>query len=289
VGAGFRTSLAEQLECSELVYYPTCPFPIPEGEDRQFLLQQRLVRGPHKNISYDPLSGKLNGYQYHGPGQSDRLGSLLAGFSANATAWLATVLPEYAASWTLDRATLRTEEEATRQLRLTARNDLLHVDAFPTRPTNGRRILRCFVNISPDEPRIWVTSEPFLRLLERYGQEAGLPSRRGGRSWRLQDFVLRIFRPGRARRSLYDAFMLRFHDFLKKNDRFQEKCAKRYWRFPPGSAWLVFTDAVSHAALRGRGALEQTWFVAPEALVRPDAAPAACLEKACGCPVLNAA
>ena len=41
----------------------------------------------------------------------------------------------------------RPVEEATRKLRLKARNDLLHVDAFPTRPTNGWRILRCFVLI----------------------------------------------------------------------------------------------------------------------------------------------
>src|SRR5437764_4867581 len=48
---------------------------------------------------------------------------------------------------------------AVRQLAQKSRNDLIHVDAFPTRPTNGNRILRVFSNISPDIPRVWVTTE----------------------------------------------------------------------------------------------------------------------------------
>jgi hypothetical protein len=83
--------------------------------------------------------------------------------------------------------------------------------------------------------------------------------------------------------------MLRFHDFLKLNDAFQEHCRKRYWTFPPGCCWLVFTDSVSHAALRGRYAMEHSYFVAPESLLLPDQAPAACLLRACGTAVLNAA
>src|SRR5207245_630655 len=97
-------------------------------------------------------------------------------------------------------------------------------------------------------PRIWVTSEPFSRLLERYGREVGLPARTGlGLRRRLTDSVLRLFNPHRPPNSVYDDFMLRFHDFLKGNDTFQEHCPKRYWTFPPGSAWIVFTDTVSHA------------------------------------------
>jgi hypothetical protein len=53
--------------------------------------------------------------------------------------------------------------------------------------------------------------------------------------------------------------------------------------------WLVFTDSVSHAALRGRFALEHSYFIAPEALVRPEDSPASLLLKACGRSVLNAA
>ena len=164
--------------------------------------------------------------------------------------------------------------------------NLLHVDAFPSRPTNGHRILRLFVNVNLSEPRTWATSEPFGKLLERFATQVGLPTT-PRTSWTRQ--VLGLFQPGRARRSPYDAFMLRFHDFLKANDEFQEHGPKRFWTFAPGSAWLVFTDVASHAALRGRFALEHSYFVAPETLALPDESPPVLLERACRIPVLNRA
>jgi hypothetical protein len=166
---------------------------------------------------------------------------------------------------------------------------LLHIDAFPSRPTNGYRILRLFANVNLTEPRVWVTSDPFPKLLERYGQKAGLPG--DGSPWlrRVGQGMIGLFRRGRPRRSAYDAFMLRFHNFLKTNHRFQEHCPKRFWHFQPGSAWLVLTDTASHAALRGRFALEHSYFMAPQTLALPDEAPAALLEQACGVSVLNRA
>ena len=287
---GTASSLEERLERGEIEYYPVCPFPIPEGQDRSFLLEQRLASRAHKNISYDPHSAKAAGFLRHSTEQAERLRHLLAVFSQNATCWLASQLPRYMPGCRLDRVSFRPEDEATRRLRLKARNDLLHVDAFPSRPTNGQRILRLFVNINPTEPRVWATSDSFSRLLERFGQAAGLPTTQGP-AWtrRLSNQLLGLFQPGRAKRSIYDSFMLRFHDFLKANDGFQEHSAKRFWTFPPGSAWLVFTDTASHAALRGRFALEHSYFVAPEVLALPAESPAALLERACGMPVLNQA
>src|SRR5262249_14440820 len=148
----------------EILYYATCPFSLPQGGDHQFLLEQRLGPG-HKNIGYDPTSGKVSGFRPQGPEQSARLRGLFNDFSRSATSWLAGLLPGYAAGWQLDRVSYRPEEEATRRLRLTARNDLLHVDAFPSRPTGGHRILRLFVNINLTDPRVWVTSDPFSKLL----------------------------------------------------------------------------------------------------------------------------
>ena len=55
------------------------------------------------------------------------------------------------------------------------------------------------------------------------------------------------------------------------------------------SAWLVFTDTASHAALRGRFAMEHSYFIAPEVLALPAESPAALLQKACGMMVLNRA
>ena len=287
-----QSSMEERLERGDVVYFPICPFLLPEGDDRRFLLEQQLGGRVHKNIGYDPRSGKAGGFLRRDAVQAERLRSLLAGFSRTTTEWLAQTLPRYSRGWQLDRVSFRPEEEATRRLRLTARNDLLHVDAFPSRPTNGWRILRVFANVNLTEPRIWITSDPFAKLLERYGAEAGLPGRTSsaralsGALGRISTGMLRIFRPNRQARSDYDEFMLRFHNFLKASDEFQERCRKRFWKFPPGSAWLVITDTASHAALRGRFALEHSYFLAPETLTLPDESPAAYLARACGHQVL---
>ena len=68
--------------------------------------------------------------------------------------------------------------------------------------------------------------------------------------------------------------MLRFHDYLKTNEEFQERGSKRLWSFPPGSAWLAMTDACCYAELRGRFALEHSYFIAPGVLACPELAPA---------------
>lgn len=278
---------AERLERGEVLCFPCCPFPVPVGTDHQFLLEQRLGSSVHKNISYDPTTGKAGGFRRHSTEQAERLRQLFSDFSAAATAWLAQLVPNYATAWRLDQVSFRPEEEATRKLRPMSRNDLLHVDAFPSRPTNGHRILRLFVNINPSEPRVWATSEPFPKLLERFGAAVGLPAvqRLGGIDG-IRTAVLGLFKPAVRRRSVYDSFMLRFHDFLKSNEAFQDKGPKRLWQFAPGSCWVVFTDTVSHAALRGRYALEHSYFVAPEALVLPELSPPNVLARACGMAVL---
>jgi hypothetical protein len=163
-----------------------------------------------------------------------------------------------------------------------ARNDLLHIDAFPSRPTGGARILRLFANINPTDPRVWAISETFPSLLERFGQLVGLP-RTSGAGWarRLQRAALGLFQPERQR-TPYDEFMLGLHHYLKEDQRFQETAPCRFKTFVPGSAWLAFTDGVSYAELRGQFALEHTFLVPVESLADPERAPLRLLERACG-------
>jgi hypothetical protein len=265
-------SVEHRLERGELLFFPICPFPLPQGDDLRFLLEQRLASGflhlRHKNISFDPETGRVSGYRWRSSEQGQRLRGLLAGFSGVATAWLARLLPHYTRGWRLDRATLRTEEEATRPLRLTARNDLLHLDAFPTRPTQGWRILRLFANVHPTDPRVWVTSETADRLLARYGSAAGLPLT-GAAGWgeslrRLFNLLQRTVRRDRPT----TRFMHRLHDHLKLNDAFQEKAPKL----------LVLSSRIGLAGddrwpepaeLRGRLRLEHSYFVSPQVLLLP--------------------
>ncbi len=72
--------------------------------------------------------------------------------------------------------------------------------------------------------------------------------------------------------------MMRFHNFLKENPRFQAECPKYSFQFPPGSSWMVYTDTVPHAVLAGQYALEQTLLVPLEAMVCPEISPLRILE-----------
>src|SRR3954452_18311418 len=84
------------------------------------------------------------------------------------------ILPDYARAWKVDYASFRSIEERGRELPLTKRNDLLHVDAFPTRPVFGDLILRCFTNVNPAQSREWMTSDPFAILGPAQAANAGL-------------------------------------------------------------------------------------------------------------------
>jgi hypothetical protein len=279
--AGSVASYEARLERGEVIFFLTCPFAIPTGDDCALLLDTKLARLA-KNVSCNPVSGRLSGFVRGDAAKEERLRSIFLNFSRSVTDWVARTLPQYRGGCQSDEMSYRPLEEATRTLRQKARNDLLHVDAFPSRPALDRRILRVFVNLNPKEPRIWVTSEPFAKLLERYGKACGLPGRHAA-GWLRQvgNGVRNLFRPSIRRRTVCDSFMLRFHDFLKANDEFQERAPKRLWSFPPGSAWVAMTDACSHAVLRGRYALEHSYFVHPSVLAVPDESPAALLTKAC--------
>jgi hypothetical protein len=281
-------ALAERLERGEVVFYPVCPFALPGKEDLDFLLKQE-VRWGSKNIMHEPLTGRFRGLRRRSSEQAERVHRLLAQFSQGVMHWLTGVLPQYAATWRPDQVTFRPIEESTRKLSETARNDLLHVDAFPRRPTNGWRILRVFANVNPAQPRIWATAETFPELMRRYGdcltlrrqEPTGFKSALKQLSGLLQSKQNNI--------PLYDQLMAQFHHFLKLNRDFQEHCEKRLWEFPPGSAWMVFTDVATHAALKGRYALEHSFYISPRALVIPDQSPAAILERKFGRPVLEPA
>ena len=76
---------------------------------------------------------------------------------------------------------------------------------------------------------------------------------------------------------------------LCRRSRSAERGPKRYWTFPPGSAWLAMTDVTSHAVMRGRYALEHSYFVSPQALALPEESPPAILARTCGMQVLERA
>ncbi len=277
----------EHLEDGRVLYFEGIPFAFSE-QDREFLLSQRQSGSRlHKNVSYRPKQDVLRGSAGDGDDVA-RLHDVMRRYSQEVTAFFRHLLKPYADQSQLDYASFRPEQEQGRDLSVHKRNDLLHFDAFPTRPMQGRRILRCFTNINPTEARVWNTTDGFSALAGKYAADAGLAAIAAEGSPRAHPFVRSIKKALGLKavdHSAYDRFMLRFHDYLKENTAFQQDCRKIQIEFPPGSTWLCYTDSVPHAVLSGQYALEQTFIIPLEALVTPQKAPIRVLEKMAGMPM----
>src|SRR5271163_5330382 len=278
----------EMLERGQILFFREPPFELP-ASDQQFLLQQQWSEmRMHKNVSYRPSEDLLRG----APGDSitvNRLHSIMRNYSAQVTEFLAKFLAPYAGKWNLDFASFRPLEEEGRDLPLHKRNDLLHVDAFPSRPTQGGRILRVFTNLNTTRPRVWNTTENFETLAQKYAKPAGLQQIAEDDSFltrTVQNLGAKLGITAAAR-TPYDMFMLRFHDYLKENTALQTKGPKTEMAFPPSATWMVFTDCVAHAVMSGQYAIEQTFLIPPKALVAPDAAPYRILEGLAGRPLVS--
>jgi hypothetical protein len=278
----------ELLEKGEILFFREPPFRLPV-EDRDFLLAQEWTDlRLHKNVSYRPEEDVLRGIAGD-PTTVERVHSIFRSYSREVIGFLGKFLSPYAGRWALDFASFRPIEEERRGLPLHKRNDLLHVDAFPSRPTRGGRILRVFSNLNRDKPRVWNTTDNFEALARAHAERAGLRQIAEDDS-----FVSRTVQSWGAKlgfggfgRTPYDMFMLRFHDYLKENHEFQKNCLKNRMEFPPLSTWLVFTDSVAHAVLSGRFAIEQTFLIPAPALIAPQFAPYKILENIAGRPLVS--
>jgi len=274
----------DQLERGKILFFAGIPFDFPQA-DRDFLLSQKQTGSRfHKNISYRPTKDILKGVSSDSPDR-ERLQRVMQHFSQEATRFVSILLAPYAGKLKLDFASFRPLEEESRDLPLHKRNDLLHVDAFPTRPTRGGRILRFFVNINPSAGRVWNIGEPFDVFMPRLNKTRTIsPPFRNAAGRSLARLASIIGLPV-ADRSRYDEYMLYLHDWLKENIDFQQNSPKQELVFPPGCTWMVYTDGVPHAVLSGRYALEQTFIVPPEAFVTPEVAPIRVLESMTGMPM----
>jgi hypothetical protein len=285
-----RTATEEQyqrLESGDILYFPATPF-VLTPEERAFLLAQRQSSASfHKNISYRPAEDRLKGVDQSDPAEWQRMQEVMRSYSSRAIEFMSSFLSRYATDWKIDFASFRSIEEAGRKVALRSRNDLIHIDSFPSRPSHGDRLLRIFTNIHPERPRVWVTSDPFERLAWQYAGKAGLPHPPGALA-RFRSKAIRalsVLGMPVVDRPPYDQFMLRFHHFLKENATFQSDCPKDQWQFPPNSSWIVFTDTASHSCISGQYALEQTFIVRRSSLACPEKAPIAILERITGFPL----
>jgi hypothetical protein len=259
-----------ELEAGKILFLPRLGFTLAAGESR--FLAPEWADGKAKNISYDPPAGGIR----HASAQGDdrrQLAQLMARFAGQARQLVLNVCPAYAGELQDGLTSLRPVQVRGRKASRTKDDTLLHVDAFASRPTQGRRILRVFCNLNPrGEPRVWQIGEPFEAVASRFC--GSLPPQLPGSAW-----LLERLRITKRRRSPYDHIMLSLHDRLKRDTVYQAGAPRERIEFPAPSTWIVFTDRVMHAAIEGQHALEQTFYLPLTAMHDERHAPLRVLER----------
>jgi len=268
-----RRTLLEGIEQGKVLYFPNLAFHLEPGE-RQ-LLDPAIADPKRKNISLD-ATGTLHGVLGDAATQS-AASAMIARYQASARALVAGLFPEYTGKLRVAPTSLRVHEVKTRQNESWRKDDTrLHVDAFPSRPTHGERILRVFTNINPNgAPRVWRVGEPFEDMARRF--LPGIKPQTPGSAW-LQSLLHITKTP----RTAYDHLMLHLHDDMKEDMNYQQTCPQLTIPFPPGCVWVCFADHATHAVMSGQFMMEQTFFLPVKAMAHPEWSPLGVLERLTG-------
>ena len=261
------------LEAGSVLYDETLAFPV-HAEERE-LFAGALSDGRAKNISFDPAGGHVQGAAVDQPTLT-LLAAMMQRFARDARALITGLFPRYGAALEAARTSYRPCEIAGRASSWRKDDTRLHVDAFPSRPMRGRRILRVFTNVDPGgAPRRWRIGEPFADFAQKYASR--VPS-----SGMIPVALLSAFGITKGKRSAYDQLMLGLHDAAKSDARYQAEAPQLHMDFPAGATWICYTDQVLHAAYAGRFCLEQTFHLDVAAMAQPELAPLKVLERITG-------
>jgi hypothetical protein len=259
------------LENGHILFFPELAFSLTPEEN--YFLSPDHADPQAKNISYHAKEQKLWGVHRLTDDERLKLTSMLDRFARYATQFIKTLLPHYSQHLTIARTSFRPVQISGRKTSPRKDDKRLHIDAFPSAPNQGQRILRIFTNINPNgEDRVWRVGEPFERVAHRFLPEVQKPF--PGKS-----ALLRFLRITKSYRTLYDHYMLQMHDKMKADDVYQQQVNQQEIRFPANSSWIVQTDHVSHAAMQGQYVLEQTFYLPVHAMQDETLAPVRMLEK----------
>ena len=270
--AALRTRAIDALEAGRVLL---AQLPFRVAPDEVFLLAPRIMGSERKNISLDPATAAISNTALD-TAETAKLTTMMRRFGDAAEQMLRDLLPGYAAALQRARTSFRPAEIAGREYSPRHDDRLLHVDAFPSRPMRGHRILRVFCNVARDgAPRSWRVGEPFPDFAQQFlpRTRAALP----GSAWLLEQLGIT-----KGRRSEYDRIMLGLHDAGKLDAAYQSAAPKADVAFAAGTTWLCFTDQVLHAALAGHCALEQTFHLPVTAMAHPERSPLRVLERLAG-------
>lgn len=271
-GARSNDDWIAALEAGKVLYFPRLGFELLPQEQR--LLDPALLAEGSRNISLDG-QGKLKG----ATGDADTqqaAAAMVARFRSQARQLVDGLLPGYGAALRMAPTSFRPAQVETRTQSWRADDKRLHVDAFPSRPNYGERILRVFTNLNPNgAPRVWRVGEPFEVVAQRF-----LPRLKPYSRWQAK--ALRVLRVTKSLRSEYDHLMLQLHDAMKSDLDYQQTAEQETVEFPPGSVWVCFSDQTSHAVMSGQFMAEQTLHLPAASQYNPAASPLAILSRLTG-------
>lgn len=260
------------LEAGKVLYFPSLSFePLPP----ELVLFTPGIRDPKsRNISLD-ANDRLKG----AAGEADTvlaLAAMMARFRRQADGLLAALFPAYAGKLKRGPVSFRPAQVENRVQSWRADDRRLHIDAFPSRPNRGERLLRVFSNVNPEGvPRVWRVGQPFEQVAECFLPH--LP-----RYSPLKAKALQLLHVTKSLRSEYDHLMLQMHDAMKSDLDYQEHAPQERIAFPAGSTWVCFSDQTSHAAMSGQYLLEMTVQLAPGDQVDVESSPLAILSRMTG-------
>ncbi|HLX01589.1 MAG TPA: Kdo hydroxylase family protein, partial [Trinickia sp.] len=224
-----REQLRGAVERGKVLYFPNLSFAIEGGE--QALLDPALADPKRKNISLEANGGALHGVLGDAVTQS-AVRALIARYQGNARSLVDGLFPEYQGKLRVAPTSLRLHRVETRQTSWRKDDSRLHVDAFPSRPNYGERILRVFTNVNPKGvPRVWRVGEPFEDMAKRFLPQ--IKPQMAGSAW-----LLNLLRVTKSPRSEYDHLMLHLHDGMKADLDYQKTSPQETMPFPPGSVWV---------------------------------------------------
>ena len=262
------------LEKGSVLLFDDLSFPLLESE--KFLLNATYADPKAKNIYYVGRQDKLGGFQQLTTEQQLILKRMLQRFVDFSTKLIVKTLPYYQENLLLGRTSFRPLQISNRKTSYRKDDKRLHVDAFPSSPNQGKRILRVFANVNPHgEARVWRLGEPFEKVAQRFLPQIKAP---------LFGFasLLKSLRITKSLRTAYDHYMLHMHDTMKGDEHYQKHADQQEVHFAPETTWIVQTDHVSHAAMSGQYLLEQTFYLQVEHMQNPEYSPLRVLEEMVG-------
>jgi hypothetical protein len=262
-----------RVEAGEVLRFPYLPFTLIESELK--FRDPRWADGKAKNISVRWPSGEMRG-AVGNASELAALKSMITRYAEQSEAFALRLFPHYRGQLRRGNTSFRPVDVAGRATSWRKDDTRLHVDAFPSNPMQGTRLLRVFCNVNPNgRPRAWRVGEPFEDHAKRY-----LPTIRPplpGSAWLLERTGIT-----KRRRTEYDHLMLQLHDRGKSDKAFQQGSPQAHVDFAPGTTWVVFSDQVPHAAMGGQHMMEQTFYLEVAHQQRPETSPRGTLERLLG-------